>query len=105
MMKRDAFVMRLKPGCIAEYRRRHDQIWPELVRKHTEYGICDYSIFFDEKTLTLFAFRRIADGASPERMREDDLVRRWWDYNADLMECHPDHEPVSVSLTEVFHMD
>lgn len=50
-------------------------------------------------------FRKVADGASPERMKENELVRRWWDYNADLMECKPDHEPVSVSLTEVFHMD
>ena len=104
-MKREAFAMKLKPGCAAEYHRRHDLIWPELVRKHTEYGVRDYSIFLDEKTLTLFAFRRVADGSSPERMREDELVRRWWDYNADLMECKPDHEPVCVPLDEVFHMD
>ena len=105
MDKRDAFVMKLKPGCVEKYKRRHREIWPELVKKHTEYGVRDYSIFFDEMTLLLFAFRRIAEGTHPEKMRADEIVRRWWDYNADLMECHPDHEPVAFPLEEVFHMD
>lgn len=105
MDHRNAFRMKLRPGCIEEYKKRHREIWPELVRKHTEYGVRDYSIFFDEKSLFLFAFRRIAEGTEPDRMKEDALVRKWWDYNADLMECHPDNEPVAVPLEEVFHMD
>ena len=105
MDNRSAFIMKLKPGCAEEYKRRHREIWPELVKKHTEYGIRDYSIFFDEKSLYLFAFRRIAPGSNPDMMKTDELVRKWWDYNADLMECYPDNEPVAVSLKEVFHMD
>ena len=58
-MIRDAFKMKLKPGCIDEYRKRHDEIWPELVKAHSDCGISDYTIFFDEETLTLFAFRRL----------------------------------------------
>ncbi len=104
-MRREAFIMKLKPGCAAEYQRRHNEIWPELVRKHSEHGIRDYSIFFDRTTLTLFAFRRITDDGTPDGMKEEALVRKWWDYNADLMECHPDHEPVCIPLKELFHMD
>ena len=40
-MLRDAFRMKLKPGCIEEYRKRHDRIWPELVKAHSDCGICD----------------------------------------------------------------
>ena len=29
MIKR-AFTMKLKPGGLAEYKRHHDEIWPEL---------------------------------------------------------------------------
>ena len=29
-MKRRAYLMRLKPGCAAEYRRRHEELWPEM---------------------------------------------------------------------------
>ena len=44
-------------------------------------------------------------GDDPAGRGMDELVRRWWDYNADLMECKPDHEPVCIPLEEVFHMD
>ena len=30
MMERRAFKMKLKPGVAAEYKRRNDEIWPEL---------------------------------------------------------------------------
>ena len=31
-MQRHAFKMFLNPGMKAEYRKRHDEIWPELVK-------------------------------------------------------------------------
>ena len=36
-----AFRMQLKPGMVAEYRRRHDEIWPELAQALREAGIYD----------------------------------------------------------------
>ena len=62
-MKRHAFTMRLKPGTVAEYKRRHDEIWPELAAAIRAAGISDYSIFLDEATLTftLFPTRRSSD--------------------------------------------
>ncbi len=54
-MIRNAFVMKLKPGFEAEYKKRHDAIWPELSRELKRAGISDYSIFLDQRTLTLFA--------------------------------------------------
>ena len=53
-MSISAFKMQLKPGMIDEYRRRHDEIWPELSALLTAAGIYDYSIFLDEDTLALF---------------------------------------------------
>ena len=52
---RNAFKMKLKPGFQAEYKLRHDRIWPELQTLLSESGIQDYSIFLDEETLILFA--------------------------------------------------
>ena len=34
----------------------------------------------------------------------DPVMRRWWAHMADIMETHPDDEPVAVPLTPVFHM-
>jgi L-rhamnose mutarotase len=103
-MKRRAFKMKLKAGCEAEYRRRHDEIWPELAAALREAGVSDYSIFLDEETLTLFAVRRESDSAKVAQLRENPIVRRWWDSMASLMEVHPDNEPISRELKEVFHL-
>ena len=50
-----AFRMQLKPGMAEEYRRRHDEIWPELAALLRDAGIHDYSIFLDPETNALFA--------------------------------------------------
>ena len=60
-----AFRMQLKPGATAEYRRRHDEIWPELATALTTAGIHDYSIFLDEETLHLFAVLRLRPDQHP----------------------------------------
>lgn len=38
-------------------------------------------------------------------MGENEIVKRWWDYMADIMEVNPDNSPVSISLEEVFYME
>ena len=54
MPEKYAFTMRLNPGMKAEYRKRHDEIWPELVALLEDAGVSDYSIHLDEATNTLF---------------------------------------------------
>jgi L-rhamnose mutarotase len=104
-MKRHAFKMKLKPGVVAEYKKRHDEIWPELAQAIREAGVSDYSIFLDEETLTLFAVQKLADDHTSASLPQHPVVRKWWDYMAPLMEVHPDNSPVAVELREVFHLD
>ncbi|MBU4461271.1 MAG: L-rhamnose mutarotase [Verrucomicrobia bacterium] len=103
-MKRRAFCMRLKPGCAAEYRRRHEALWPELRAAFEKAGVWEYSIFLDETTSTLFAVQTLADHHSVADLRELDVVKRWWTYMADILEVGPDGVPASRPLTEVFRM-
>ena len=49
-MKREAFKMYLKPGCEAEYEKRHAAIWPELKALLSQNGVSDYSIYWDKET-------------------------------------------------------
>lgn len=104
-MRRAAFTMKLKPGCEAEYKKRHDEIWPDLVKELEAAGISDYSIYLDPRTLVLFAFQKLKDHDTSALLPQTDVVRRWWASMADLMETHPDRSPVTVDLIEVFHMD
>lgn len=104
-MRRAAFAMKLKPGFQAEYRRRHDEIWPELVKELEAAGVSDYSIFLEQSTLTLFAFQKLKDHDTSTLLPSNPIVKKWWKYMADIMETNPDNSPVQVQLKEVFHMD
>jgi L-rhamnose mutarotase len=104
-MTRHAFVMRLKPGFEAEYKRRHDEIWPELVRELESAGVSDYSIYLDSGTSTLFAVQKLKDHNASDDLASTEVVKRWWRRMSDIMETNPDHSPVTIPLTEVFHMD
>ena len=47
MSERIAFRMNLNPGQAAEYKKRHDEIWPELVDALHNAGVSDYWIWRD----------------------------------------------------------
>lgn len=104
-MQRHAFKMKLKPGVAAEYKRRHDEIWPELAAALRTAGVSDYSIFLDEETLTLFAVQKLSDGNAAAELPNSPIVRKWWDFMVPLMETHSDNSPVAKPLPEVFHLD
>ncbi|WP_312435889.1 L-rhamnose mutarotase [Janthinobacterium sp.] len=103
-MEQLAFRMQLKPGNAAEYKRRHDAIWPELASLLHESGVRDYSIFLDEATGALFAVLRRADGHTMDTLPQHPVMRRWWQHMADLMETQPDAAPVAVPLAPVFYL-
>jgi len=103
-MKRIAFKMKLKPGFVEEYKKRHNAIWPELVGLLGDAGISEYSIFFDEQTNTLFAFQKQSGDASSQDLGKSSIVQKWWNYMADIMETNPDSSPLTTPLNEVFYL-
>lgn len=105
-MKRNAFKMKLSSGNVAEYKKRHDAIWPELSEELSKAGISDYSIYYDEETKILFAFQKLSDDNTADDLVNNPIIRKWWDYmNDGIMEYDEKNEPVAVTLEEVFHMD
>ena len=103
-MQRLAFKMQLFKGKEVEYKKRHDEIWPELSALLRQAGISDYSIFLDKTTNSLFGVLKITDAENMDRLPAEAIMQRWWQYMADIMESNPDNSPVSVSLEEVFYM-
>jgi L-rhamnose mutarotase len=104
-MNRFAFKMKLKPGFKEEYKKRHDEIWPELEKLIRETGVYDYSIFLDEETNILFAVQKQSGDSSSQDLGTNPLVQKWWAYMADIMETNPDNSPVTIPLEEVFYME
>lgn len=104
-MEQIAFRMQINPGQAAEYKRRHDAIWPELVALLKEAGISDYSIFLDEETHALFAVLRRAPGHRMEALPQEPIMQRWWAFMGDIMAVNTDASPVVVPLRPMFHLD
>ena len=96
--------MKLHRGMEEEYRRRHDEIWPELAGLLKETGICEYSIFLDPETNQLFGVLDIADPSKMQELPAHPVMKKWWAYMKDIMDSNPDNSPVSVSLKEVFYL-
>jgi len=102
--KRLAFKMYLNEGQKEEYRKRHAQLWPEMRKMLKESGVGDYSIFLDEETNILFAFQTVTGGAGSQDIGDQEIVKKWWKFMADVMKTNPDNSPVSIPLEELFYM-
>lgn len=104
-MQRLAFKMKLNPGQKEAYKTRHDQLWPELKKLLKDNGVSEYSIFLDEETNMLFAFQKVSGDGGSQDLANNAIVKKWWDFMADIMEVNPDNSPVSIPLEEVFYME
>ena len=103
MSQRVAFRMNLNPGQAAEYKKRHDEIWPELVDALHQAGVSDYSIWLDPETNFLFATLIRTDDHTMDDLPKTDANRRWWDFMMDVMAYDGDR-PVVVDLLPMFHL-
>jgi L-rhamnose mutarotase len=98
------FTMQLRKGFEAEYKKRHDEIWPELVDLLHQAGVSEYSIFLDEKTLVLFGTLKRTKTHGMDELPKLPIMAKWWAYMADIMDTNPDNSPVVIDLKPVFYM-
>jgi L-rhamnose mutarotase len=103
-MQRYAFKMFLNPGCADEYKRRHDEIWPDLAALLKQSGVSNYSIHLDPETNILFAYLERRDDHTMDELPRHEVMRRWWDRMKDIMAAHPDGSPAAAPLREMFHL-
>ena len=81
-MIRKASIMQVHHDKHAEYKKRHDEIFPDLVKELKAHGAHNYSIFLDSKA----------------------ACQKWWAFMQDIMPSNSDNSPISESLTEVFYL-
>jgi len=102
---RKAVVMFVNPSCHDEYKRRHDEIWPDLTAVLVEHGASRYSIFLDEETSVLFSYVEISDQESWDKVAETEVCKKWWHYMKDIMKTNKDNSPMCRELKDVFFME
>jgi L-rhamnose mutarotase len=106
-MKRFAFIFRIKPELKNEYKKAHDEIWPDMAQAIRDSGIKNYSIFF-RKDGNLFAYLEAED---PEKSFEyigKQEVNERWQISMDKFFVKEDPQilgPEMEVIEEVFHID
>lgn len=102
-MQRFMWTAKIKPGQLAEYIRRHDQIWPEMTAVLNEAGIHNYTIWNNgDQVIGYYECEDIDYAAKVQR--ESEVVDRWNEYMKDVMEMEFDPKTgTSVQLRQVFY--
>jgi len=101
-MLREAFTVRLKTDSLTEWRKRHQDIWPELAEAERQCGVVWMSIF--ESDPILFVYSEVLRDTSWDELIATDVHKRWVEWMAPLMEsAQPDDTVNRHGLPEVFH--
>lgn len=88
-MAAHAWVLEVRPGYEEEYKRRHDEIWPEMLETLREAGIRNYTIF--RHGLTLIGYFETDDlDASLKSLAASPVNARWGQYMAPIMKIEID---------------
>ncbi|MBE7185959.1 MAG: L-rhamnose mutarotase [Methylobacterium mesophilicum] len=107
-MKRIGSLIRLRPEHIAEYRRVHAAVWPDVLKQIGDSNIRNYTIFLREPENLLFAyFEYVGDDFEGDmaKMTSDPATQEWWKI------CMPMQKQLETtaagewwaSMEEVFH--
>jgi L-rhamnose mutarotase len=101
VIKTVAFGLRLRLGCEAEYKRRHDEIWPEMRAALLDAGILHYEIHLLRPEGLLFAFQHRRADHTVDRLREAEVFRRWQGHMADIL-VQDGNGPLRLDLEPMF---
>lgn len=105
-MEKYAWRAKIVSGCKDEYKRRHDNIWPEMKETLTAAGIVNYTIWNvgDE----LFGYYECEKGIeyAARVQRESETVKRWDEYMKDILIMETDSETgAQPKLEKVFELN
>jgi L-rhamnose mutarotase len=103
MTQRSAFVLHVKPEKIDEYVSAHAAVWPDMLQALRDSGIRNYSIFRDGNQV--FGYFEADDlEAAGAYLAQQDVVTRWQDAMADLLEQRVADEG-APPLEQIFRLD
>ena len=104
-MSQHAWVLEVRPGYEEEYKKRHDEIWPEMLEALQKAGIRNYSIF--RYGLTLFGYFETDDlQKAIAALATDPVNARWSTSMAPLMKIEFDERTgFPFLLPKQWHMD
>ncbi|HLX99577.1 MAG TPA: L-rhamnose mutarotase [Roseiarcus sp.] len=104
-MGQHAWVLEVRPGCEEEYKKRHDEVWPEMLDALKKAGIRNYTIF--RHGLTLIGYFETDDlEKTVAALARDPVNARWSQTMGPLMKIEIDQRTgFPFLLPKQWHMD
>ncbi len=96
-----AFCLRLRPGCEAEYRRRHDALFADMRQALLDAGLLHYEIHLEPQSLLLFAFMVRRKDHRMDQLPLNAAWQRWQMYMSDILVQEGDR-PLRLPLQRMF---
>lgn len=105
-MERVCFQLQVRPDRLEEYRRRHADVWPDMLEALAATGWRNYSIFVREDGLLIGYFETESLEAAQAAMAATEVNARW---QADMAPFFADLDSAPdtgfLRLTEIFHLE
>lgn len=106
-MQRVCFLLKVKQDMLEEYKRRHKEVWPEMLDALRETGWHNYSLFLRDDGLLIGYLETPDFEAAKAGMAKKAVNERWQNDMAPFFEAldgrHADES--MLALEEVFHLD
>ncbi len=103
--QRVCFVMRVRPEAMDEYRRRHAEVWPEMLDALRRTGWRNYSLFAAADGMVIGYVETDDFQAALDGMQEEPVNARWQAEMAPMFELQAAPDTSLVRLEEIFHLD
>lgn len=104
-MERICFTFEIYPGQEAEYKRRHDEIWPELVDAIEESGFRNYSLFRRDQQIVAYVECHPDVATAFKALSAYEANERWSEGFQDVIVGLTDDAGKLFTLDEVWHLD
>lgn len=102
---RFCFTFEIRPGTEAEYKRRHDEIWPELVEVIKGAGVSNYSLFRRGTQITAYCECEPDVETAFAKIGASEANDRWSEYFQDVIVSLTDENGDLMVAEEVWHLD
>lgn len=109
-MQRMGMVIGVKPEMIAEYKRLHAAVWPEILALISDCNIRNYTIFLREPENLLFGYWEYHGSdisADMAKMAASPKNQKWWSFTIPCqqpLESRKEGEWWAM-MEETFHLD
>ncbi len=109
-MQRMGRVIYLEAAVIAEYKRIHRAVRPEVVKTISDSNIRNYTIFLKEPENMLFAYWEYHGtdfAADMEKMKQAPRMQAWWDITDPMQKPFETRKAGEwwAEMEDVFHAD